>query len=552
MRRAVGLALLSAAVLASGGFASQRLGAPLENPTAFIPPQCYTKTRDAAGVVHNPCFTCHVRGRTPNAVNDEDLQLSYAFPGPALANPWINLFEDRTARVNAISDAEILAYVRNSNYLEPDGSLRLAERLQQPPTGWDVNGNGVWDGYRPDAYFHFDAEGYDLAPDASRTGWRAFAYLPLPGSFSPASGSTDDVLIRLPTPYRQDARGNTDWTAYRVNLAVVEALITRADVAIDPVDETRYGVDLDKDGALGIASRVTFDWAPLQGRDMSYVGAAKALQQAGEAPLAAGLYPVGTEFVHTVRYVDIDDSTGEALLAPRLKELRYTKKTAWQTYADLEDAALEELKEDHDFPDRIPIFDGDAETGLANGAGWRLQAFVEDRSGELRPQSFEETVFCVGCHGGIGATDDSTFAFPRKLHAATAPARGWFHWSQRPLRGLPDPLRADGSHEYARYLSENGAGDEFRANLDIIKAFFAASGEPDAAALARLREDVAALLYPTRQRALELDKAYRTIVLDQDFIHGRDALPTPVTTVQRIVEQDQPTGIETPVTPRWQ
>ena len=525
MLRAPIAALTAGAVVASTVSAVGHLGTPLKNPTAFIPPQCYTKTTDASGGVHNPCFTCHVRGREPNAINDQDLQLSYAFPAPALTNPWTNLFEDRGRRIVEISDADILAYVRGSNYIEPDGSIRLAAKLMEPPPGWDVNGNGRWDGYRPDAFFRFDSEGYDLAPDGKRTGWRAFAYTPLPGSFSPASGSTDDVLIRLPEPYREDKDGKVDWATYAVNLAIVEALISRHDVAIDRVDEARLGVDLDKNGALGIADHVAFDWAPLEGRDMSYVGMAKELQATRNAPLAAGLYPLGTEFVHTVRYVDVDDSSGEPRLAARLKELRYMKKTVWQTYSDLEDSALEDVKEDHDFPDRVPIFDGNAETGIANGAGWRLQAFIEDAEGALRPQSFEETVFCVGCHGGIGATDDSTFAFPRKLAAATAPARGWFHWSQRPLRGVPDPLRADGSGEYAHYLAENGAGDEFRSNLDVIRTFFDADGAHDADAFARLRGDVAALLYPSRRRALELDKAYRTIVLDQDFIHGRDANP---------------------------
>ena len=51
----------------------------------------------------------------------------------------------------------------------------------------------------------------------------------------------------------------------------------------------------------------------------------------------------------------------------------------------LRTAALEEVKEDHDFPDRVPIFDGNAETGIANGAGWRLQAFIEDRRGRAAP-----------------------------------------------------------------------------------------------------------------------------------------------------------------------
>ena len=46
----------------------------LSNPMAYIPPQCYTKTQDAAGVVHNPCFTCNVESRAPHHINDADLQ----------------------------------------------------------------------------------------------------------------------------------------------------------------------------------------------------------------------------------------------------------------------------------------------------------------------------------------------------------------------------------------------------------------------------------------------------------------------------------------------
>ena len=168
--------------------------------------------------------------------------------------------------------------MRGSNYIEPDGSIRLAATPGEAAARLGRERQRRWDGYRPDAFFRFDSEGYDLAPDGERTGWRAFAYTPLPGSFSPASGSTDDVLIRLPEPYREDTDGNVDWAIYAVNLAIVEALISRHDVAIDPVDEARLGVDLDKNGALGIADHVAFDWAPLEGRDMSYVGMAKALQ----------------------------------------------------------------------------------------------------------------------------------------------------------------------------------------------------------------------------------------------------------------------------------
>ncbi len=537
-RRAILFAV--AMLVPVAGVAEGGLGTPLDNPTAFIPPQCYTDTVDAAGVAHNPCFTCHVRGRSPNAVNDEDLQLSYAFPAPALVNPWTNLFADRSQRVAAITDDEIVKYIRTDNYLTPEGHIRLVGVLANPPPGWDTNGDGKWSGYVPDTYFRFDQAGYDLTPDGSRTGWRAFAYTPLPGSFSPASGSTDDVLIRLPTAYRQSAAGKPDRTAYEINLAIVEALIRRTDVAIVPVNEFSYGVDLDKDGKLGMADHVAFDWAPLEGRTMSWVGRAKDLP-ADEAPLAAGLYPLGTEFVHTVRYVDYDEATGDVLMSKRVKELRYMRKTVWQTYADIEEGALAEVKENHDFPDRLPVFDGNAETGLANGVGWRLQAFIEDRDGNLRPQSFNETVFCAGCHGGIGITDDATFAFPRKI---AAPNGGWFHWSQHGLAGVPDPLGIDGKGEYARYLTENGAGDEFRANGDVIGAFFDPGGKPRPDMLARLRADVATLLYPSRRRALDLDKAYRTIVLDQTYIRGRDAMLAPAENVRREVEQDEETGIE--------
>ncbi len=399
----------------------------------------------------------------------------------------------------------------------------------------------------PDAYFRFDEDGYDLAPDGSRTGWRAFAYTPLPGSFSPASGSTDDMLVRLPEAYRQDRNGNPDWTAYAINLAIVEAMIHRTDIPIDAVDEARYGIDLDKDGRISTADHVAYDWAPLEGRNMAYVGRAGDLQAAGKAPLAAGLYPLGTEFVHTVRYVDVDDDTAAIRLSNRLKELRYMRKTSWQTYADLEEGALAEVKEDHDFPNRLPIFDGNAEIGIANGSGWRLQAFIEDRDGALRPQSFEETVFCVGCHGGIGVTDDSTFAFRRKLDT---PDGGWFHWSRDGLAGVPDPTGVDGLREYARYLTENGAADEFRANDEAIRTFFDADGKPEAPAFDTLRNNVATLLYPSRRRALDLDKAYRTIVADQAFVKGRDALLSAAKNVHRHVEQDAPTGIESAL-PRW-
>ncbi|WP_198666154.1 hypothetical protein [Tropicimonas sp. IMCC34043] len=534
-------------ILAAGpGMAQDLTSKVLRNTTAYIPPQCYTDTQNAAtGKVENPCFTCHVRARVPNYVNDPDLQQSYAFPGPALKNPWTNLFVDRTAAIAAVSDAEIDAYVEGDNYFDADGTITLARKLADLPADWDYDKDGAWAGYVPDAYFAFDDAGFDHAPDGTPTGWRAFAYMPLPSTFWPANGSTDDVLIRLPEIYRTTADGRPDAEAYKLNLAITEALIRRSDVAIDPVDETVYGVDLDKDGTLGTADHVAFDWAPKQGRNMSYVGAAKDAQAAGDAPLAAGLFPLGTEFLHTVRYIDV--AAGDIAMAPRIKEVRYARKTSWRTYANLEDWALAEIKEDADFPDRTKQFFGNLETGIGNGTGWRYQAFIEDAQGDLRPQTFEETVFCMGCHGSIGVTDDAAFAFPRKLAADTAHARGWYHWTQKGLQGTPDPVRTDGNGEILYYLLQNGAGDEFRNNHEIIARAFDADGTLDPAFARALEADVTVALFPSAERARTLNKAYREVVLEQSFEKGRDAVASPARNVHREVEQDEPTGLTDPL-----
>ena len=518
----------------------------LGNPTAYIPPQCYTKTEDTNGNLHNPCQTCHVSARRPNFVNDPDLQESYAMPGPALQNPWTNLFIDRSAAVAATDPAELRTYIETDNYFDADGRPILAGKLAALPAEWDSNGDGRWAGYIPDTYFAFDDEGFDHAPDGSLTGWRAFAYQPLPGTFWPTNGSTDDVLIRLPNAYRQDATGIEDIDVYKTNLAITEALIRRTDVMIAPTDEIAMGVDLDRDGSFGTASHVGFAFAPLEGVTMHWAGLAGTLPNI-KTPLAAGLYPLGTEFLHTVRYVD--PRLNGVTLAPRMKEVRYMRKSRWQTYADLEEWALAEKKEDSDFPDRTKQFFGSTEEGIPNGTGWRLQGFIEDAAGDLRPQSFEETVFCMGCHGSIGTVDDSTFGFARKL-ASGAFRDGWYHWSQKGISGTPDLTRADGESDYVHYLRTNGAGDEFRANSELIEIWLN-DGKLSAEQADEIRNDIGPLILPSETRAMAMNAAYREIVREQSFVRGRDATVTPLdTTVWHSVKDEQPTGIETPQ-PSW-
>lgn len=521
------------------------------NRLGYIPPQCFTRTQDApGGAAQNPCYACHSEARPPNFDSQPELQLSYDFPqlqgGRQIVNEWSNLFVDRRQAIAAIDDGAVLAYVRQDNYRDAQGSIALAERLSPKslPAAWDVDGDKRWGGYLPDAAFRFDARGFDIDAAGRPTGWRAYRYYPFPGAFMPTNGSFDDVLIRLPAAFRETADGRYDAEVYAANLAIIEALITRADVAIDPVDEKSLGVDLDRDGELGQARTVRYDWAPTQGRQMNYVGRAEAERRAGQLHLAAGLFPEGTEFLHSVRYLDVS-ADGHIEPAPRMKELRYARKRYWMSWSDLDVQATVEGKEEALNPDREELFHGDAERGMDNAKGWRYQGFIEDQAGALRPQSFAETAFCLGCHGGLSATEDSNFSFVRKLSGGTA--HGWSEWGERPYDGLPDPKDASGQRAYASYLMANRAGDEYRANDEVRMRFFDADGQPRADAFARLESDLSTLLLPSRERALALDKAYWLLVREQSFDRGRDPLLAPAANVYREVPLEQSTGIASPL-----
>ncbi|MCF8479372.1 MAG: hypothetical protein K9H25_02970 [Rhodospirillum sp.] len=543
---------LVSALFVTGSALAGTLTHKLDNPVAYIPSQCYTKTVDAKGEVHNPCFTCHQSSTPPNYVNDRDLQLSYDFAGPAETNHWSNLFEDRRKRNAAIPDAAIDAWAATDNYHDADGSPILAKTLAQVPAAWDENGDGQWGGYVPDAFLHFDDAGFDIGPKGEETGWRVFAYYPFPGTFWPTNGSTDDVMIRLSDVLRRDASGALDRETYALNLAIVEAVARQTDVALAaPVDETRWGVDLDKDGGLGEARHIAFDWDPLAEKTMTYVGAGQAALAEGSLHLAGGLYPEGTEFLHSVRYITVD-ADGTTGMAPRMKELRYMVKTKWQTYSDLQTGILAEAKEKSDFPDRLRDLFGDAERGIPNGQGWVLSAFIEDGAGALRPQTYEETAFCTACHGGLGATTDSVFSYTRRLPADSWRG-GWYHWAEKGLTGVPEPKRTDGQFEYTYYLEQNHAADEFRANTEAMERFLNADGTLKADRIEALHGDISLLLMPSAERARALNKAYRVIVEDQDFEKGRDATLAPLgETVHDHVATETETGIEEPVHgPEW-
>src|SRR5436190_10277525 len=109
------------------------------NGWATIPPMCYTRTAGAS----NPCWTCHSGAVAPNSLADWKLQKDFAFAPAARRNPWTNLFVDRTKEIAAVTDPQILAWIREDNYAP------LAAALRASPG---------YDGYVPDLDF---AKGFD-------------------------------------------------------------------------------------------------------------------------------------------------------------------------------------------------------------------------------------------------------------------------------------------------------------------------------------------------------------------------------------------------------
>ena len=109
---------LAAATAAARG----RIG----NVEAGVPPQCYTRT----GTASNPCWVCHTSANGANRADDWELQKRYDFSDLGRTNHWDNLFRDRRPQIAAISDAEILAWVRRDNY----AALREAMARQPEPS----------------------------------------------------------------------------------------------------------------------------------------------------------------------------------------------------------------------------------------------------------------------------------------------------------------------------------------------------------------------------------------------------------------------------------
>ncbi len=473
------------------------------NKESIIPPMCYTRTEGK----FNPCYVCHQdeKAGRENKMNDGELQSAYSFSDVGLTNQWENLFEDRRDKVDAISDEEIQAWVAEDNY------SRLAERLRAEN----------FEGWIPDlenlqlAAEAFDSEGF--AKDGSH--WVAFNYKPFPSTFWPTNGSTDDVMIRLPEPFRTTVAGDYSRDIYKTNLAIVESKIKGlSEISVNSVDEIKVGVDLDGNNTLEVVNRIT--------NVSDYVGAAKGYFS------PANMYPLNTEFLHSVRYVGVD-SNGDIYVPPRMKELRYMSKKFILTQSAMDEAYRQEHydKEQGNLPGYIDR----GHHGLDNEMGWLITGFLENKKGELRYNTFEENMFCMGCHTSIGSTIDKTFSFPRKVDGAEG-------WGYIDLRGMPDaPNKGEEKGEIATYFERVGGGGEFRSNPEMQERWFTKSGEPDYAKINQAA-DVYELIMPSPERAMALNKAYKAIVHEQDFIFGRDAtIEAPSNVYNEIDNETSPT-----------
>ena len=472
------------------------------NEEAPIPAQCYTKTEG----INNPCYTCHQTYSTPkdnkyrtNLRNDGANQGLYNFSDEGETNHWNNLFVDRRQWMKQITNEQIAKYVDQDNYSD------LAQKLK----------NRQWQGFIPDLKnYHLAKAAFDkkgIAKDGS--GWVAFNYKPFPGTFWPTNGATDDVLIRLPEEFRQ-LNGQYNESIYLINLSLVEmAIKDLKEIDIFTVNEIDIDTDINKDG------KITSTVEALKTRSF-FVGDAKNIRVARQQ------YPVKTEIMHSVRYVGVDEN--DQIYTPkRMKELRYMTKTKLLSDGAIDTAYRRERKEKLD--EQLPHYTKVKDRGFNNKFGWLIQGYIEDYDGELRPQSYEETSYCMGCHSAIGTTIDQTFAFPRKV-------TGKAGWGYLNLKGMEDaPSLNQKQGEILQYLQVNGGGNEFRENLEMLKKWYKSDGSVDKEKVKRA--DVYQLITPSKQRAYDLNKAYSQIVRMQSFIHGRDVNITSAINAHKTVDE---------------
>ncbi|MGO2075411.1 MAG: hypothetical protein ACTH3B_09640 [Pseudoalteromonas sp.] len=473
------------------------------NPESVIPPQCYTKTEGT----NNPCYACHQTDHNnknrPNQMNDGSLQGDYQFSDLGLKNHWKNLFIDRTELIGKISDEQIMSWVNQDNY------SRFINKLKANPD-WQGEVAEVKNLAYPERAF--DEQGF--ASDGSH--WVAFNYKPFPSTFWPTNGSTGDVMIRLGKPFRE-LNGEYNQDVYMANLSLVEMAVKDLSTITTPdLSERLIGKDLNNDGKLT-------ELITAISKQSHYVG------DASQTELSYQLYPEDTEFLHTVRYIGVDEN-GQIYNAPRMKEVRYMKKHSFKSKQLLASSYYKEAKEKHF--ENLPQTRYLGEQGINNMFGWTINGYIENEEGELRPQHEQELAFCNGCHKTVGSTYDQSFSFPRKVEGRD----GWGYINLKAMTDVPNKGEQQG--EFLTYFQRVGGGDEFRQNQEMLMRWFNQDGSVNKAKVQQAK-NLYELITPSKQRALKLNKAYLTIVKEQSYLFGRDATINKATNVLETVDESQ-------------
>ena len=378
---------------------------PSHNEDPKIPAQCWI---DTGYGTQNACKYCHTDYLSSighgNSFPIAEDQIFYSFPSSNLNRIlWQNIIYPQNIESRLKADGIEIPHIDDVEYVRVDNWLPTYSKVRgdgndnwlidhDPANSFvlfpALNPNHLFpynadDPTHGNAHGYIDEEGFIRNEREEYTGWRAVNFFPY-AIFSPLTGSVSGIYIRLPREYMQ-TNGKQDINTYKQNLDILEKNIKN-----QPCESTHY---------LGDAAQVK---------------------------VSKGFYPVGTEFAHPLHYVDLSadgemgtqvdgvmaDGNGYRYEFPgtrskRVKEIRYMYK--WKEVT-LEDIADKESEEEFD-----TYIGREGQGWIDNGGGWIIAAYIENRHGELRPQTTEELAQCLGCHARVGNTVDAIWSFQRKL-----------------------------------------------------------------------------------------------------------------------------------------
>jgi len=361
----------------------------------LIPPECYL---DQKNNTINTCKYCHLSG-PPGALNNEaDRQGAF----PAAENKFLNVLDP--SRLDSLLPpaaipADLSAYLALDNYL-----AALAARGGDARLG---SGEGVL------RYFP-DLDPAQTGPDGfANNRWRAFKWKPSELAWPKYNGRIQQNWVRLPDKFQRDGAGAYDREVYKQNLELL-------------VEVLRGTV---QSGA--------------------YLG------QGADEPVIPYRFPAGTEFLHYLYYLD---PSQPGMKATRIKEVRWNIKSVPEQYDQSFFAFVSARAKEYSLTYREGGPKPAAAYGLIyNEDGWDIIVFIEDPSGQLRPQTAAEMVQCVGCHSGrmSSIVDSHWNSLQRKLPGEEG-------WTLQDYRGIPDYYNAYLDRGETSEIFENYEGDPAR------------------------------------------------------------------------------------------